>query len=155
MDVSLLDMTVLQGVVTHTVPCRPRTTLFLQQKGGNDFGRARILIGFCLMLLYTGSSHLETSMSRVGTDIQQCRASIPRDPGIHHEVPDILQPHSPHHTQGLDAGWLSLLVPTERTDGQESHPGMKLSLLPRETGAASSCSSMQATSSQHQPEGAG
>lgn len=33
MDVSLLDMTVLQGVVTHTVPCRPRTALFFTAEG--------------------------------------------------------------------------------------------------------------------------
>lgn len=102
---SLLDTTLLlQGDSMlqlwphHHCALQAKDSYFFQQKGGNIFGRALILNGFCLMLLHAGSSHLETSTSRVGTDIQQHEALIPRDPGIHHEVPDILHPHqSPPH----------------------------------------------------------
>lgn len=82
----------------HHCALQAKDHYFFQQKGGNIFGRALILNGFCLTLLRAGSSHLETSTSRAGTDIQQREVLIPQDPGIHHQVPDILHPHqSPPH----------------------------------------------------------
>lgn len=82
----------------HHCALQAKDHYFFQQKGGNIFGRARILNGFCLTQLGAGSSHLESSTSRVGRDIKQCEVLIPRDTGTHLEVPDILHPHlSPPH----------------------------------------------------------
>lgn len=102
------DAPVLQGDSVlelwphHHCALQAKDHYFFQQKGGNIFVRALILNGFCSMLLRAGSSHLELSTSRVGTDIQQREVLIPQDPGIHHQVPDILHPHqSPPHPGSL------------------------------------------------------
>lgn len=84
----------------HHCALQAKDRCFFQQNGGNIFGRALILSGFCSMPLRAGSSHLETSTSGVGTDIERCEVLIPRDTGIRHEVPDILHPHqSPPHPE--------------------------------------------------------
>lgn len=80
---------------------------------------------FKWFLLHAGSSHLQSSTNRVGTDIEQREVLIPRDPGTQHQVPDILHPHqSPPHP----GSWCRLAQPPcAHSKNQKSQPGTKLS----------------------------
>lgn len=102
---------VLQGDSVLELQPHHQGPLFFPAEGWEHFWQSSDFERFLFNAAPRWQFPPRDSTSRVGMDIQQREVQIPGDPGIHHEVPDILHPHQCHHTQGLGAGWLSLLVP--------------------------------------------